>query len=453
MVITSVVFLFILYLILVTWRPPAVLAAMMSFYALEQWAQVNITFFAANPRVMNYAFGALAVYAFAVSCLRHGPPVRGIPMVAWMILGLVAMSGLSYLWSINPNATREVVVGFLPYIVINVLVVPLTIRNVEDIRFGITTFILVAVPVAIMLLGGDILGLTGRSLAFSQVVVDRYGREIEGGNALAVGTFGGNLVICCAFLRWRGVTKWVGMLRWLLVAVGLALVARSQSRGQMAAAVLVTGFLIALPTLLGLRVRNLGLAVIGGIVLALALPWAVTFSLAEGRFDIREWGYEFSQTRIQFCRDLLEYWLDQGSATHWVFGLGSGSAWHVIEAYPHVIPVELLVELGMVGLAVYLAFMLTLAFICVKLLLQLRRDLDAQSVLLVVIGCWMFESILTLKQGTFLGSFQWMAFSIILARFNIFVRRARQLRAAAHQRAVHHQLGTLSSYPVTSPLT
>jgi hypothetical protein len=412
---------------------------MMSFYAFEQWSQVSSTFFAANPTIMNYAFGLLSLYALAVSFARKGPPIRDIPMAAWMIFALVGLSGMSYLWSINPNATREVVQGHFPYILINALVVPLIIRDIDDMRVGLTSFILLAAPVAILLLGGDVLGFTGRSLAFSQVVVDRYGREFEGGNALAIGSFGGHLVICSAFLSWPGITRWISMIRWLLVAIGLALVARSQSRGQMVGAVAVTAILVTVPALLGWRARNVWLAVVSAAVLILILPWALTFSLAERRFDVQEWGHEFSQTRIQFCADLLEFWIDQGRAMHWVFGLGSGSAWHVIEVYPHVIPVELLVELGMLGLAIYLSFMAYLGFISLKLLFQLRRDIDAQSVLLVVIGCWMFESILTLKQGSFLSSVQWMAFSILLAKFNIFVRRARRLQSVAVRRNAWRQ--------------
>ena len=452
MAVVGITVFFIVYTLLVIWRPPTILAAMISLFALEQWSQANSSFFASHPRLMNYAFGVLVLLAVAITTIRRGNPFRDFPLVAWLVLGLVGYSWVTTFWSINRAATQEVTRGYLPYIAVNTLLLPLVFRDLKDLRLGVLATIFVGIPMVMLISLGTQLNTGGRSVEFAGSVVDRYGKVLSGGNPLAIAGFAGYLLICCAFFRARGAVRFVSVFRWVVVAFALALIVRSQSRGQFAAVLITVGIMLVLPAVVGIRVRNLLVVAFGGLFFAMVLPWALTFSESETRFDVSTWGSELSNTRVQFCLDLLNYWVNSTSPLNWLFGMGSGTSWHVINNYPHVVPIEVLVELGFFGLFVYSAAIAILAFVSFQMLAKTRKQLELQSLVLVFLGLWTFSSILTLKEGNFLSNYHWMTFSIILAKMSIMVRETMRQRAmdqhtSVKARAAHHR----HSLPVATP--
>jgi hypothetical protein len=411
-------------------------------------------FFTVYPRTLNYVMAAVAGWAFVCCWMRRGSPFRQIPAAVWLLYSLLIMSALSYFWSMDKEGTQEVVVGFAPYLLIDAFFVPLCIRDWKDVRSAAYWILYFGFPVAMLLLATTGVNRFGREIELTEELVDRYGRVHKGGNALTVASFGGALMIVSIFLRTQGIRRVLEIVRWGVVAVGLVLIVRSGSRGQFGAVVIVTGLAFLISVLMGGRASRAMLTVLAGGFFALLIPWAMQFSMIQGRFDISSWTSDFSQTRLQMCADVLEYWIESGQPWNWIIGLGNSASWSIISAYPHVVPVEILVELGVVGFVIYTAVVLLAIHSAFRLMWRLRKMPLEQSYVLTFFALWAFFALLTLKQGSFLMSFSWMSFTVILARLEPIMQRslaAQRIRAVRQsmRRSIQPRPAEL---PVAAPL-
>ena len=98
-----------------------------------------------------------------------------------------------------------------------------------------------------------------------------------------------------------------------------------------------------------------------------------------------------------------------------LFGLGNSSAFQVLGIYPHITGLEVLAEEGIFGAAIYLIILL-LTFRSVKRIIKLPlRDSERQGVAILA-GLFIFELILSWKQGSLLFSVYVFAYAIALAR-------------------------------------
>ncbi len=413
---------FFLFVGVVAFRPATALAATLSVYAIEQLAQANSTFFASHPTLVNYCFGGLLIFGLVVTSLTKGLPTRHIPVTAWLIYAMVAMSWMSYFWSYEPEATREVTRGYFPYFAANAILMPLLFREPQDLRTGFFATIILGVPLAIFLLISTHFGLSGRGFEFSGAVMDRYGKELAEANPLAIGNFGGYLILVGLFIQSRGITRWVGVARWAVIALGFAVVVRSGSRGQFAAAIGVSASLLALSSIVGGRISRAVMALIGAGALTAIVMWSVQFSEMEGRFDFSNWQPEFTETRVAMCTQLIEHWVNNTSPLHWLIGMGAGASWAVLDNYPHVVPVEILVELGLLGILLYVAIILSVVWSGLRLLRRFRKSPVGLSCVMCLAALWLFEWLLTMKQGTFLADSGWMGVSILVGRMDLISR-------------------------------
>jgi O-antigen ligase len=99
-----------------------------------------------------------------------------------------------------------------------------------------------------------------------------------------------------------------------------------------------------------------------------------------------------------------------------IFGLGNSSAFPILGIYPHIAGLEVLAEEGFVGALMYLAII----YFAARSVLRIagRPDLSdfRRNALGVLTGLFVFELVLTQKQGSLLSSFYVWAYAITLAR-------------------------------------
>jgi len=100
-----------------------------------------------------------------------------------------------------------------------------------------------------------------------------------------------------------------------------------------------------------------------------------------------------------------------------LFGLGNSSAFEVLGIYPHITGLEVIAEEGVLGASIYFVI-LFLAFRSILRLARRTQLTDRQrSSLGILAGLFVFELILSWKQGSLLFSVYVFAYAIILARF------------------------------------
>ena len=98
------------------------------------------------------------------------------------------------------------------------------------------------------------------------------------------------------------------------------------------------------------------------------------------------------------------------------FGLGNSSAFQVIGIYPHITALEVLAEEGVVGAALYFTIIF-LAFRSIKRMAGQPELSDSKrNALAILSGLFVFELILSWKQGSLLFSVYVFAYAIALAR-------------------------------------
>lgn len=395
------------------------LGAVLITYGLEQWAQSKHEFFFSYRALTNYLTGATLVLALGVKLLRGDSILQGYPAVGKLTLSLFGVALLSLFWTVYPEASFEQWARHWPYVVAFVILSPLLLTHTKDLRIGFMTTLLFGTIILLLLMIDT--QWVGRQIVLSRgvmvgTVISRYG------NPLAVASLAGYVALIALLLNFSGVSRFWQIARWGIVALGLAVSIRSGSRGQLFA--LLVAAIAFLP--MSRRITNIkgfiATACGVGIMLFVASWTFEAFSEGERwRRDSMVGAYQSG--RVQQSLILLEYWLSRPA--YWLLGLGNSASFDpgIIGLYPHVVLVEVLAEEGVVGF-VLLWLVVILSF---RSLFHLYRYLQAdphQRGLLAALGAlFLFEVILSFKQGSLLGNTHAFTFAIMIGRFERVVAR------------------------------
>lgn len=431
----------------VAWRPGLCLVVILGASAIEQLAQANDPFFISNMALLNYVTGLVVLIGVASSFVKGNRPLSSAPLVTWLVVAFYLFGITSWLWSISQEWSNAVVYFSAPYVITYVMLLPLVFNTREDFRAGLVGTAIVGSALLLMMLFGAELDARGRSFAFSEKLYDRYGVE-RGSNPLAVASIAGQVILCVAMIRLGGVGRLVTYLRWGIIALGLATIFRSDTRGQLIAV------LLTLVVFLPLRSKKLDLrasmAVVASIVLLVPIViWAFSFSF----HGIDRWtGFEgeYMSTRGEMVSMTMAEWID-GSVGQWIFGFGLGSTWHMIGGYPHVILVQALVELGLVGLGILLAILFHTAYLWVRAYFWTKGSEEDRGILAAYGSILFFLFVLSFKQGGLSGSYMLFAFPVLIARLaHVYARERRMKRQRGWKVAPAPAWGTATSASLSS---
>jgi hypothetical protein len=99
-----------------------------------------------------------------------------------------------------------------------------------------------------------------------------------------------------------------------------------------------------------------------------------------------------------------------------VFGLGNSSSFQVLGIYPHIAGLEVIAEEGLIGAALYAAIIILTVRSIKRISGQPELTDIKRNVLAILTGLFVFEFILSWKQGSLLSSVYVFAYAITLAR-------------------------------------
>jgi hypothetical protein len=393
-------------------RPAFALGAFLCMFGLEQWGTANIGFIASHGSFTNYLALVIVMIAFAVRLFRRGGGLRLIngPTHVFVIL-LYVYAAATLLWTPAYDAAMEEWNRQAPYLLFSIILLPLLIQNTDDAMEGLLgTVIAGAILIA--------------ALAF---LVDWGYRSIESEVAagdtvrlpLAIAHLGAVVfVIAVLFFRWRGAAALVAL---GLVAISLILVIKTGSRGQLIS--MVVSSMLFLPISRGWSLSRGTLGGLAAAALAMAAIWAFLPDLTslastqESRFDT-ERAVEDYEGRIARADRLLDVYLSSG-VLGLLFGLGNSASFapQIAGFYTHVVPVEILCELGAVGL---LLFMGALGF-TVRAVIRLASIISSPQIsseMRRVVACLsalaLIELLLSLKQGSLVRDVHLFLFPILI---------------------------------------
>ena len=389
-------------------RPAVAFAGVLCLYGLKQWGQNTTTLLVQYRMATNLIVGALVLVAVAI--LAFGDRTKfdfKMPTNWKFAVALYFYAFMTLLLAPDFDASLKQWSLQWPYVVTFVIFLPLVLNSMADVRIAITATVLVGGAICALALFAGNWGLRGLV-----ILGDIYEQQT---NPLAIASLGGTVFLGALFLLRIPQPVWRKILLAALIPIGIAVIFRSQSRGQLGAAALAgaIGWLFASRKAIGVRLFSL---VVAGVFVG-AMGWWVFDQL---HVDAQRFSGDLAgsdaEGRLEMARTLLgEAARSPGSL---IFGLGNSSSYYYLGIYPHITALEVLAEEGLVGFMLYAAF-IVFTFAGAARLFGAMNDTSAigdRVAAAAVLSLFMFELMLSMKQGTFLTSTYVIAYATIIAR-------------------------------------
>jgi len=166
------------------------------------------------------------------------------------------------------------------------------------------------------------------------------------------------------------------------------------------------------------RINNIGGLFASGLGVALVCiiaSWALGQWATKDRWDRANMTESYETGRLQKIESLLTTWIEAGPIT-WIIGLGNCASFdeNIIGSYPHIVAGEILGEEGLIGFGLATAIF-ALAMRALWRSYKVCRDYPtARGVVACMGAIFIFEVILSFKQGALIGLGYILAFPILL---------------------------------------
>ncbi|MEM6393684.1 MAG: hypothetical protein AAF797_12995 [Planctomycetota bacterium] len=425
--VAGLLLVFVVMLALSLRSPAWFIGPLYGLFVFEQALQAHFAFFVANRSFVNLMMAGIVLLLLGYQKAKGELTIKTGPMLAATV-GLVLLSILSMAWSIQPEMTKSFFLRDMRLFLLIIVSVPLLVRSMDDAWVAIKSVLLFSVVASIVL-------MQSTQVFMRQVVlvgqVTGFGQEGSvRSNPLVVATVAGYAAILTLVvpLRGLGVVWTIG--RFVLFAICLVAIIRTGSRGQLAAALVVS--LVAYPLAHGQAGMGKKMLATLGSVFVLGLMVFVLGQYARGgRWDLAGGIETYSGTRLGFVGQLLAYWAEAGPVA-WLLGIGSAAARSpevLGGVYTHVVAVEVLGELGLVGFTL----LLIVLWRAVYNVRHLLRVCGPSPVLRCTVVGWaallLFDFMLSFKQGTLLGSSRLFGSLLMIECMAFLVTRGRWVTA------------------------
>ncbi len=353
--------------------------------------------------------------------------VRQVYLVGWRatvwegataaaaLLGLFVYSALSLLWTPEPTTASAAWISSLGYLATMIFGGYFVVRNEDDLDEALRETARVWTPYLVLVL---LTGNWGARGIVSLIPSDHQWQGFGAGEVgyLALPTLAG---ICCLVLP--TVPRLHATLRFVATMLLLAVIVRSGARGQLAAT--IAGSLLYLPS----ETWRRALPVIGRAIVLLAGAFVIGVVVAPSEHSqvLVRWTLDKLaaglDVRVECITPLWAAYVDAGPVT-WLFGLGADASGPIAGMAPHVVPVEVLCEYGLLGLS-----LLALStWWILRDLVRVERAEGLSLALRAAIAVLVFLAVVSLKGGIFLRM-PWL--------WAVYVMLARAAQTAANRRA------------------
>ncbi|HGX93872.1 MAG TPA: hypothetical protein ENK35_11220 [Candidatus Tenderia sp.] len=411
MLVVSLIALALVAIFIAAWRvPPVALGAILSMYGIEQFAQSVSPFYVQHATLINIFIGVTALVAFYRRHRKSHFQRLSYGDVGVVTVTLYLYALISTLWSPIPNESLAYYLASAPYVILYVFVAPLLVAKTKDLEESFEALVYIGMAASVMLL--FFAEWEGRGV----VVAGNEGGEWASSNPLASSEMAGYVALAAFFMPRGDKGKWWDYFRWGAVVLSLMLAVRSGSRGQ------TIFMLLSLALFYPLRQRFDVKAFVSMIVGAVFVGLVMVYSLDAywGDTEYNRWESdaidEAVAGRTEMAGDLMASWW-QGGAAAFVFGLGNSASFDpdVAGYYPHIVPVEILGEEGLLGFIIYVA-MLVMTWRAFLKIMGMKSDRHRQ--IAVALGAMFFFSfLLSMKQGSLLGATSVALFATLIGKW------------------------------------
>lgn len=373
--------------------------------------QSYVGLLANNAAIFNVGLAMVCGASLTITFGRGAMPFQNaLNPASIATLFLVLLSIASLAWSGAGEDSRAIVKQSVPYTILYLVVAPLLVSRVRELRRTFFTILVLGTAVATaLLLNPD------ASMKSGRIDINLGGGV--GINPLAVGYLGGVLFITAVVYRPRKVAAWIMPARIGLAFMAIGVTLQSGSRGQLLITALIA--IVFLP--LSRKIQNFGRFValgVGGLFAVIAFRLAMGFFITSENED--RWSLESLSDggggRFEMAGTALGDFLRNPQA--WLLGRGAGNFTTLDDShtYVHNFPVEALTELGLVGFTLFLILVVT-GFKAGRSLWDMYQEEDEDRMLVAtLLAISSFTFLLSFKEGTIHDPGQKLFPLLLLAR-------------------------------------
>jgi hypothetical protein len=394
----------------VLWRPAIALAALLLLFALKQWGMAKVDALTNDWLFTNYLIGAIVLLAMARAMFLgrlRSPFVGDLPILACILYGY---AGLAVMWSPVPEKALDELQTNLPYMILGIVALPMILRRFDDVATGLRGFLVIAIP----LMAAFVFFATW---GYRSIEIDAApGENVR--LPLSLAAFAGfALVVSSMFLQGR---LWRYAIVLVSAALAFTIAIRTGSRGQFVAMIAAAGLFY--PVSRGYRGSMKMIAAFGVCaVLAFAAFSFYSDSVSEISTSDKRWQseeiVEDYEGRLDHSARLLDAWISD--PWYVLFGLGTSASFssQLGGGYAHILAVDVLSELGMIGFSLLVVLLWRCAAVCLSALKTVSRDpkmITRNAVIATLTALFFMELMLAFKQGTLLRNSFLFIFPVIL---------------------------------------
>jgi hypothetical protein len=396
--------------------PGMALVGLFCMYTVEQWAQSQSIMFVQRSAIINVLFAGVAAYALALRIYRRELRGEPYPLAAVLVIVLYSYALLSTSWSSAFDwELKEIWTKFAPYIFVQLLIAPLLVANAKDLTRIFSNQIFVG-------------GLFCTLIVF---MADYIGRKIIlgddpsiSGNPLAVAETGGITIICAVMMT--RMFKWDILVKLVIAGFCMVAIIKSGSRGQLIA--LAFALVVAFPFTYSIKNPKI---IVSSAIVAVILAYVVIVGLeafwggTTGRYSTEAMSGAYS-IRLDRTSRLFDAWISNPAAI--VFGLGNSASydWDIIGHYPHIVPMEILCEEGLLGATLYVWILMIVARDALYVLRMKDPGRKESPGLAILIGIITYLFLLSFKQGSMLSTSSFFMIIMLFTRAVAYRRRLDQ---------------------------
>lgn len=411
-------------------RPPIALAGVLCLFGLKQWGQSSSALIGQYPLLTNYALGVITFVAVLRAAFKRGCLFCRFPPAFVLTVCLLLYAILTLTWSLDLDSGLAAWASSSPYLVIIILLAPLLINDLDDLKTAFTWTMVVGGSLCFLAVLFGNWGYRGLEVAFAVPVGSLLEKAsvVYETNPLALASLGGTVVVIASVLLLEKGRPWLKILALVSIPFALAMIIRSGSRGQLLAA--LPAFLLA--GAIAFRARGLRtwlpLALLALFITGLGW-WATSLI----NVDKSRWlGSDLAAGDVEGRFEMAGAVLDAAMAhpLAMFIGLGNSSSFKLLGIYPHITILEVLAEEGLPGIALYLAILICAIRSIRRSARAVAEDPARRVTLGILAGLFLFELVLSWKQGSLLGSSYVFCYAIILGRVELALANARALQPA-----------------------
>ena len=395
-------------------KPMIALSLVITQFVLEQILQSYYSFFVTQNSAFNILVAVIAVISLAQLLTKAGNQIKFWNSATFATVFYFCFAAASSFWS-QSTETDNLTLATLVYIFIYILIGPILINSITDLRNLFFYLLVIGTILAfLVLLNPNSEFIRGRYiLKFAAV------GSASDSNPLAMADLGGLLVVISGLLQppSRNIL-WI-IIRILAVGTGSILLLDSGSRGQVLLSYFVVLIFFPISNVIvnykQFIFRVIGLISLIGIVVFSSIYFAS--SGTEKRWQLDELQMA-SGGRLDSIILLLSEWIKTPS--RWVGGLGNNAFSQLDTAshqpYVHNIIAESLGEFGIIGFLVLISLLFFTIVSGFKLFIKFKDFLLYRSVIGTLLGVTFFMFLVSNKQGNVWVSIQLFMFLIIIVR-------------------------------------